>query len=258
MQGGAAKQLGAEVLGRSRATGHLRREVGLVGGLPIVVHRQVAQKHHGEHAGRGRQHERRLRESHGREHERAAESGHRVEVRALEHARRFPHRDIAQSAAAHAGKRAQNDHHHEALPASEGLVGPGQCEQGHRERVGEEQHLARVAKQPPEVEHEHRQADAYEDDLGIFHEVDPVILQQQIADDAAAVGRHEAQHNGAHDIEFAIAREHSPSDNAHGHAEEVGPKGHLQRGPVGEELLHTHPRRPKCLLIRREEYYSSG
>lgn len=53
-----------------------------------------------------------------------------------------------------------------------------------------------------------------------------------------AVGCHEAQHNGAHDVQLAVAGEDGPGENAHGDAEEVGPEGHLQGASPGEKLIH--------------------
>ena len=232
----------------------MRGEVGLVAGLPVEVHAPIAQEAHREHAGDAGHHERHARIGQHGEQQRASQARHRIEVRLLEDAGRLAHADVAHRAAAHRRDGAEDDRQHEPLLERERLAGTGQREQSHRQRVGEEHHGVEVLEQPAEVEHEHAQHDAQQDKVGVRREVHALVLQQHIADNAAAVARDQAQHHRADDIQLAVAREQRAGEHAHHHGEVVDAPRHREHLPVRErrayEFRNVHARLPVESFLR--------
>lgn len=218
---------------------HVGREVGLAARLPIVVDAPITQRHHHEHAHHARNGKRRAEGGQGDERKRAAQARHRIEVALLEDARRLAHADVAQRATAHRRDAAEDDRYDEPLVAGERLAGAGEGEQPHRQRVGEKDRGVKVPEQPAEVEHERADDDADDDEVGMRGEVHAAILQEHVADDAAAVAGEQAEHHRADDVELAIARKQSAGQHTDDDGEVVDAPRNGEHPGVREKLLES-------------------
>ena len=183
---------------------------------------------------------------HERVRRRSDERGRPVQRARLKRVGLVVHGDVAQDAAAHGGDGAQDDGRHHVEPGREPLAHADDGPQRHRQVVEQVHHRIEVGGQLAEVEHHHARHRACEDERGPLERVDAVVLQKEVAHDAAG---QPGDDGDAHHPEDVVARPHG----AHGARQAAGQRsGHLQPEGHGEDdvehanrLRRARARRPR-------------
>ena len=72
-----------------------------------------------------------------------------------------------------------------------------------------------MSEKTAEIEHEDAKKDAKEKQVRMRHEIHAFILQEKVAQHAAAVCREQTAHHGSDNIELSVACKHSARNHAH-------------------------------------------
>ena len=219
---------------------------------PITVDAKVAKQQHGKNAQQGRGKLRSADTLHQNEHNGRGKSRHRIVIALLENSRGLAAEHIAQRAAANRRDNGKQNGHDHSQAARHGLAAAGSREQRYRDGITKRDGGRQVPENALEVEHENAQTGAHHNEAGMVDKVHAMGLQQDVADDAAAIAGDQAQSDGSDNIELTIdrvkrARQHADKDeevlDSHRNRER------LRREQQFKELVHPSP-----FLIARTPY----
>ena len=154
--------------------------------------------------------------------------GAAVQCAGLERLGLAVHADVAQDAAAHGGDGAQDDGRDDVEPRRQALAHADHGPQRYRQVVQQVDDGVEIGGQLTEVEHHHARDGAGDDQRRLLERVDTVVLQQDVAHDAAG----QTGDNGdARHAEYIVACAHC----AHGAGQTAGQRsGKLQPEGDGE------------------------
>ena len=127
-----------------------------------------------------------------------------VEVAALEDARGVAEEDVAEHAAADAGDGAHEHDGPRVHVVHDGLVGSGSHEQADGDDVDPLDEVREPREQAGEEEAAATDEDRHGDGVRRVDHVDVVVLDDEIADEAATQTAEHGEHDEAHEVELAL------------------------------------------------------
>ena len=127
-----------------------------------------------------------------------------VEVAALEDARGVAEEDVAEHAAADAGDGAHEHDGPRVHVVHDGLVGSGSHEQADGDDVDPLDEVREPREQAGEEKAAATDEDRHGDGVRRVDHVDVVVLDDEIADEAATQTAEHGEHDEAHEVELAL------------------------------------------------------
>ena len=167
---------------------------------------------------------------------RSSDSRDGIEVGALENTRHHAHKTIAQHAAAYRGKKAHHDAHDRCKSVHERLICAGCRINTHRDDVEQGDELVGLVDDGREDVDDGRRGDGQRKRHGLVKDVDVAHLERHIAQKTAAQTADHGERDGAHQIEFVLARNQYTRNRRRDDSEHLEPKrdgNHGIRGVCG-------------------------